>query len=239
MSEQFQCRFCQKSYKEVLGFLDHFETHMNKKDVTQQEQQNSNHFEDNEKHNQKIQTQGPSSIKETTNINLENEDIRSCEMDLISEEKFSSSRLNQSCKRRENVCETCDNKFSSYRTLNFHIQNVHNKVKSLKCDLCFKTFGINSDVIIHMKTVHENKKVHKCETCGKIFPRKMNLDVHMKIVHEKIKNYKCEACGIFFGEKSNLMRHVKTAHENRKTFKCDLCSKCFGQKQHMNFRGIH
>ena len=57
MAEQFQCRFCQKSYKEVLGFLDHFETHMNKKDVTQQEQQNSNHFEDNEKHNQKIQTQ--------------------------------------------------------------------------------------------------------------------------------------------------------------------------------------
>ena len=29
MSEQFQCRFCPQSYKEVIGFLDHFETHMN------------------------------------------------------------------------------------------------------------------------------------------------------------------------------------------------------------------
>ena len=35
MPEQFQCRFCPESYKEVLGFLDHFETHMN-----QNEQQN-------------------------------------------------------------------------------------------------------------------------------------------------------------------------------------------------------
>ena len=29
MGEQFQCRFCPESYKEVLEFLDHFETHMN------------------------------------------------------------------------------------------------------------------------------------------------------------------------------------------------------------------
>ena len=29
MGEQFQCRFCLESYKEVLAFLDHFETHMN------------------------------------------------------------------------------------------------------------------------------------------------------------------------------------------------------------------
>ena len=28
MPEQFQCRFCPESYKEVLEFLDHFETHV-------------------------------------------------------------------------------------------------------------------------------------------------------------------------------------------------------------------
>ena len=29
MSGQFKCRFCSESFHEVLGFLDHFETHMN------------------------------------------------------------------------------------------------------------------------------------------------------------------------------------------------------------------
>ena len=29
MPDQFKCRFCHKSYTEILEFLDHFETHMN------------------------------------------------------------------------------------------------------------------------------------------------------------------------------------------------------------------
>ena len=41
MPEQFQCRFCPKSYNEVLGFLDHFETHVNQNEQTQDEQQNA------------------------------------------------------------------------------------------------------------------------------------------------------------------------------------------------------
>ena len=40
MSENFQCRFCSASYKEVLGFLDHFESHMNQNDKTLRGQEN-------------------------------------------------------------------------------------------------------------------------------------------------------------------------------------------------------
>ena len=37
MPKQYQCRFCPKSYNEVLEFLDHFDTHMNK-DQTEAEE---------------------------------------------------------------------------------------------------------------------------------------------------------------------------------------------------------
>ena len=42
MPEQFQCRFCSESYNEVLRFMDHFETHMNQNEPSEQEQQHVN-----------------------------------------------------------------------------------------------------------------------------------------------------------------------------------------------------
>ena len=39
MPEQFQCRFCPESFKEVIEFLDHFEIHMNKNEPDQKEEQ--------------------------------------------------------------------------------------------------------------------------------------------------------------------------------------------------------
>ena len=43
MAGQFKCRFCSKSFKDVLGFLDHFETHVNQDSPKNKEnvQQNS------------------------------------------------------------------------------------------------------------------------------------------------------------------------------------------------------
>ena len=39
MPEQFQCRFCLKSYIDVLRFLDHFETNMNDNKPNEREAQ--------------------------------------------------------------------------------------------------------------------------------------------------------------------------------------------------------
>ena len=40
MPEQYKCRFCGKSYNEVLAFLDHFETHMRDNGEAKNKQEN-------------------------------------------------------------------------------------------------------------------------------------------------------------------------------------------------------
>ena len=73
MPEQFQCRFCPESYNEILGFLDHFETHMNQNEPSEQEQQDAN---------QKV-----NSVNEEQFQSLKKKPDNICETDLTSKEK--------------------------------------------------------------------------------------------------------------------------------------------------------
>ena len=77
MGEQYQCRFCPKSYKEVLEFLDHFETHM------KQNEQPS-------KFNSKMEDQNEE--KETPNIRLEDETISKKTQCEICDKSFSTKQ---------------------------------------------------------------------------------------------------------------------------------------------------
>ena len=82
MPEQFQCRFCPKSYKEVLEFLDHFETHMDQ-DYTEEKEKEENSSQENERIEQ---DQNNSNVDKTFKRKLEDEEITSC----VSEKDFDS-----------------------------------------------------------------------------------------------------------------------------------------------------
>ena len=85
MAEQFQCRFCPESFKEVLQFLDHFEIHMNdnKPNQTEEQQDSSNRNQiianklEKDKRIEKDHADNISQIEETVKSKLENEEFQS------------------------------------------------------------------------------------------------------------------------------------------------------------------
>ena len=74
--------------------------------------------------------------------------------------------------------ENCDEKFTSRKTLEEHLDDYHTKKRKLTgkmCHECKKTFELYVDLEIHMKT---HQKTFKCELCDKTFHLKWRLTKH-------------------------------------------------------------
>ena len=130
MADQLHCRLCPNSYKAVLEFMDHFETHMN----------------------QNEQIQRPT--EDMPNIRPEDEDVLS-QISVIDSDSLKNSKK----ERLVTQCKKCDKSFSKRSSLKVHIKTVHDKVKSYKCNSCSKAFGQKHNLKVHINTVHE-KQTH-------------------------------------------------------------------------------
>ena len=146
--QKHPCRFCPESYSEVLGFLDHFETHMNQNEQNKTKHQSSIHQED-EDQIQNEEAKSPKSINQMTNTSQ----ISEKDPDFLK-----NSSLN---KRLSSECKKCGKTFSMKCNLEKHIKTVHDKVKSYKCDLCMKAFGQKGDLQRHIQIVHHKVNPHK------------------------------------------------------------------------------
>ena len=214
MGEQFQCRFCPESYKEVLGFLDHFETHMNQNEQMQK--------------GQEIAIYNDQEVKsKNTLFNMKNKDLKDTKKSIL-KNKSSEVKAEERIQKKAE-CETCNKRFAGKQSLRRHIIVFHDKVRSHTCHLCSKTFGLKCDLQTHINTVHSFIKPFKCQTCDKSFGLRGTLVQHEKNVHD-IKDHKCVACEKRYVQKSHLNFHIQTIHEKIKAFGCDTCGKKFGQK---------
>ena len=100
MSEQFQCRFCPQSYKEVIGFLDHFETHMN---------QNQKETKQNELLVCGKSINDEKTQKEQMHVKIKNEDVNN---DICDENSKRSTKYENEKQSHEfHQCKTCNKKF--------------------------------------------------------------------------------------------------------------------------------
>ena len=100
MSGQYQCRFCPQSYKEVLEFLDHFETHMNQDQV--ETKQNDPIVSSNSINDEKTQ-------KEQMHVKIKNEDVNN---DICDENSKRSTKYeNEKQSHKFHQCKTCNKKF--------------------------------------------------------------------------------------------------------------------------------
>ena len=107
MSEQYQCRFCPQSYKEVLEFLDHFETHMKQDQVeTKQNDPIVSSNSINDEKTQKEQMQG------------ENEDMKN---DICDEHSKRPINLGN---KKFHQCKTCNKKFKLEIQLKIHLKKT-------------------------------------------------------------------------------------------------------------------
>ena len=79
-------------------------------------------------------------------------------------------------------CEICDKEFKNNKSLEYHVNIIHNLEKNYLCNICQKVFYAQSRLTSHMKIVHEKKKHHKCGSCNKPFSTHQNLNKHISAV---------------------------------------------------------
>ena len=115
---------------------------------------------------------------------------------------------------KEHICSDCGSAFSRYRTLRYHMNNVHTTNKErFKCNKCPYTSASKSNLKIHVDRVHEKKKNHVCVECGHAVLSKSDLRKHIKNVHAKIKNHMCRECGFAFARRFSLHTHMESVHK--------------------------
>ena len=147
MPEQFQCRFCPKSYNEVLEFLDHFESHVSDNKPNQKEAQD-------------ISVQIVD-INAENDKRTENEEIQSDiggGGDSNSKENSSPKNKSREIIKTRKQCKLCDKTFSRKEYLKVHTKIIHENMKPFDCDYCESTFGQKFTLDRHVETVHENEQ---------------------------------------------------------------------------------
>ena len=122
-------------------------------------------------------------------------------------------------------CAQCNDQFSSKRSLQRHISDVHT-VKEFSCSFCAKLFTTPLSLRRHERCMHHVDGSIPCKTCGKEFGCKQKLKGHVEAVHEKLINFQCDICPLGFYLRNNYRRHLRT-HDKIKQFKCELCEKKF------------
>ena len=119
-------------------------------------------------------------------------------------------------------CNVCHKTFTQFGTLNRHIKNVHEGLKTHKCDQCGKSFAQRPKMIQHIKTVHtKNKEDHELKCifhliCKFTTNRRDAMNNHISVVHDKEKKYKCPICGTSFGHSGALKTHARLIHKKSK-----------------------
>ena len=136
------------------------------------------------------------------------------------------------------VCDLCDGKYSSKRTLNNHIPKCK-PWKGYECPVCKENIKTFKELYDHKRKVHSSDE---CKFCGKSFSYYRNLKRHMSVKHKGLrpstagkvlkinqlskKVYLCKDCDSFFQNKSNLNRHMKQhGKQNNKTVHIIECQK--------------
>ena len=140
MSKEFQCRFCQECFKEVLEFLDHFETHMNQKENKEpkatNDEQNVDSKSENGNVNQKEQPESNFEIEQPKNVILENEIVKKDLHEKRSESDRNSTSNIQKPREIEKgksgyKCDTCGKSYDCKSYFERHLPNCLKKAKVL------------------------------------------------------------------------------------------------------------
>lgn len=120
-------------------------------------------------------------------------------------------------------CDECGKTFSNYYSKKRH-QLSHSGEKSFKCNSCDKAFSHIEYLKKHL-VMHTGERPFVCNICKKAFPRVSALRSH-RMIHTGEKPYKCDSCDKTFNQSSSMKRH-KLLHTGLKPYKCEFCERAF------------
>ncbi|CAG0888192.1 unnamed protein product [Cyprideis torosa] len=108
-------------------------------------------------------------------------------------------------------CSLCGKKFSCKRDLTEH-EATHTGTKLYNCDVCGEGFFKHRTLNFHKQRVHQKLRPHKCEACGKAFFDKFGLKQHMTS-HTGDRPFSCKECGLSYTSRASLYTHIKIKHK--------------------------
>ena len=124
-------------------------------------------------------------------------------------------------------CDLCNKKLPDKRSVENHIESVHNQMMFHKCPLCDYKCSRRSYLRIHIDSVHNKIKSHQCHLCDYKCSGSSDLKRHIDSVHKKIKSHLCHLCDFKFSRRGYLKRHIDSVHNKIKSHQCHLCDyKC-------------
>ena len=128
-------------------------------------------------------------------------------------------------------CQECDFTTNSTRTLQRHINFVHEKPgRNYKCTYtgCLKTYTQPAHLRRHLE-IHKYGKRFKCNDCPYSCSDPYNLKKHQLCKHTTGTSVNCRICGKTLKSHFSLPRHMKV-HEETKKEMCQICGKLFRDK---------
>jgi len=91
-----------------------------------------------------------------------------------------NDHLNAHTNTKTNVCEVCDRKYPSIKSLNAHYKT--HQEPEFECERCGREFVQKSHLKRHYLVC---EVVHECPVCKKRYQKKGSLDSHLKNKHRK------------------------------------------------------
>jgi KRAB domain-containing zinc finger protein len=117
------------------------------------------------------------------------------------------------------TCEVCKLPLANRQNYNIHLRIQHSIHVKPSCKYCAREFESTGEMVAHQKSEHELQN-YICETCGKNFKTTTQLNVHVKYKHQinadDVRKVKCDLCGKTLRDKKSVERHIKLIHMNCK-----------------------
>ena len=110
----------------------------------------------------------------------------------------------------DHLCQICQKKLSTKKSLVRHIQRIHFNIKP---GAISPSKDNSNDENFALEDTENLNKKFVCETCKKVFKWHYNLAIHKRTVHEGNKDFSCTFCTNKFTSKFNLARHQSALHE--------------------------
>jgi len=134
----------------------------------------------------------------------------------------------------KNICSECGKKFHEKSRLDFHVREIHEKIR-FHCDQCEYTTTRKLTLNEHIKVKHEGAtpKSYPCDQCEKVFAGSFYLNIHIQSVHEG-KKYFCEQCGFTASNPYTLREHTISIHEGN-LFECTQCDHKYTTKSGLRY----
>lgn len=118
-------------------------------------------------------------------------------------------------------CQLCDKTFTSKRSSERHVAQVHERSTQQTCEICGKKMCDISAYRRHLET-HGEKEKAQCTICNQEVA-KTYLPNHLK--SHGPREFHCEICGKSFHQNTALNKHIREVHQHSQVQTCKICGK--------------